>query len=71
MQGIKPCTDIIGRAELTMKEVYYINGKTYILRFYNGTHRVECEGRIAFEGWYEKCKAFLEDLEIFELESRF
>jgi hypothetical protein len=54
-----------------MRETHYINGKTYTLRFYNGTHRVECEGRVAFEGWYEKCRAFLKDLEVAELESRF
>jgi hypothetical protein len=52
-----------------MKEVYYINGKTYTLRFYNGTHRVEYEGRVAFEGWHEKCKAFLKDIEVAYLES--
>ena len=53
-----------------MRETYYIGDKTYILRFYNGTFIVECEGRVAFEGWYEKCRAFLKDLEVFELESR-
>ena len=53
-----------------MRETHYINGKTYTLRFYNGTHIVECEGRVAFEGWYEKCRAFLKDLEVAELESR-
>ena len=52
-----------------MRETYYINGKTYVLRFYNGIHRVECEGRVAFEGWYEKCRAFLKDLEVAYIES--
>ena len=54
---------------ITMRETYYINGKTYVLRFYNGIHRVECEGRVAFEGWYEKCRAFLKDLEVAHIES--
>ena len=52
-----------------MRETHYINGKTYTLRFYNGIHRVECEGRVVFEGWYEKCRAFLKDLEVAYLES--
>ena len=52
-----------------MRETHYINGKTYTLRFYNGTHRVECEGKVVFEGWYEKCRAFLKDLEVTHLES--
>lgn len=52
-----------------MKEVYYINGKAYILRFYNGIHCIECEGRIVFEGWYEKCKAVLKDIEVAHLET--
>ena len=53
-----------------MREIHYIGYKTYILRFYNGTHRVECEGKVLFEGWYEKCRAYLKDLEVAALEAR-
>ena len=28
------------------------------------------EGEVIFEGWYEKCRAFLKDLEVAELEAR-
>ena len=53
-----------------MRETYYINGTAYLLRWSNGTHRVEREGEVIFEGWYEKCRAFLKDLEVAELEAR-
>ena len=54
-----------------MRETHYINGTAYVLRFFNGTHRVECEGKMLFEGWYEKCRAFLKDLEVASLEAQF
>ena len=52
-----------------MRETYYINGVAYILRYHRGTHEVLCEGKVLFEGWYEKCRAFLKDLEVAYLES--
>ena len=54
-----------------MRETYYINGVAYILRYYRGTHEVLREGKVVFEGWYEKCRAFLKDLEVASLEARF
>ena len=54
-----------------MRETYYINGTAYLLRWSNGTHLVEREGKVIFEGWYEKCRAFLKDLEVAALEARF
>lgn len=52
-----------------MRETRYINGKAYTIRFYNGIHIVECEGRKIFEGWYERCRDFVDDLETSYLES--
>ncbi len=61
-----------------MTEIYYIGNTTYLLRFRNGTHEVvECDNfdennrKVVFSGWYEKCRAFLNDLEVAHLESRF
>lgn len=52
-----------------MRETHYIGCDTYTIRFYNGTHRVERNGELVFEGWYEKCRAFVKDREVEELES--
>lgn len=54
-----------------MHETYYINGEAYVLRFRNGTHEVARGNEIVFRGWYEKCRAFLRDLEVAALEARF
>lgn len=52
-----------------MRETRYINGKAYTIRFYNGIHIVECEDRKIFEGWYERCRDFIDDLETSYFES--
>ena len=54
---------------IKMKETTYINGNTYTIRFYNGIHIVERNGVKVFEGWYERCKKFVEDCETSYLES--
>ena len=55
-----------------MFENCYIGNEEYIIRFRNGTHEVLDEnGKVVFTGWYEKCKAFLNDLWVAYLESRF
>jgi hypothetical protein len=52
-----------------MRETRYINGKTYTIRFCNGIHIVECDGQQVFEGWYERCRAYVDNAEIAHLES--
>ena len=52
-----------------MRETRYINGEAYTIRFFNGIHIVECNGQQLFEGWYERCKAFVDNIEIAYLES--
>ncbi len=52
-----------------MRETRYINGKAFTIRFCNGIHIVECDGNKVFEGWYEKCVAFVNDYETSYLES--
>lgn len=54
-----------------MSETFYIGGEAYVLRYYCGTHEVLCDGEVLFTGWYEKCRAFLKDLEVASLEARF
>lgn len=55
-----------------MKEYYYIGGETYILRWGRGIHEVLKQGdpRPLYEGWYERCVAFLRDLEAQEIQAR-
>lgn len=50
----------------------------YWIRFYNGTHQVrkatpdwEEDNETVFEGAYEQCVAFLKEIEIADLESRY
>jgi hypothetical protein len=52
-----------------MRETRYINGKAYTIRFSNGIHIVECDGQKVFEGWYERCRAYVDNAEIAHLES--
>jgi hypothetical protein len=56
------------REVLTMRETIYIGGNAYTIRFYNGTHIVERNGEVVFEGWYEKCRAFVKECEVAYLE---
>ena len=62
----------------SLTEAFYIGSTTYLLRFRNGIHEiVECDDfnednrKIIFSGHYEKCRAYLENLEVAYLESRF
>lgn len=57
------------REVITMRETRYINGKAYTIRFCNGIHIVECDGQKVFEGWYERCKEYVDDAETSYLES--
>ena len=63
---------------MSLTEAFYIDGTTYLLHYFSGTHEIiECDDfdennrRVVFSGHYEKCRAFLEELEITYLESRF
>lgn len=55
---------------MRLTEIFFIGDNTYTLRFRNGIHQVVLNGEeVVFEGWYEKCRAFLKDKENWYLES--
>ncbi len=56
---------------MTLTEMTYIGCDAYKICFRNGIHRVEKNGELVFEGWYEKCRAYVKEREIAYLESRF
>lgn len=47
-----------------MAETFYIGESTYRIRFREGIHQVVRDNRVVFEGWYEKCRAFVREAEI-------